>query len=88
MTRDELWHKHRSLVWSNPAADDGIRLRAALIRPRFEVLLDCVEVFGLDRLEKEWGILVADDSPEARRAAPIVNRILTNIRRGLEISPA
>jgi hypothetical protein len=86
MNRDELWTKHRGLVWSNPHADDSIRLRAALIQPRFETLLDCVEVFGLDRIESEWSILVADDSVEARRAAPTVNRIIQNIRRGLKLS--
>jgi hypothetical protein len=88
MTRDELWSKHRGLVWSNPDAGDSIRLRAALIRPRFEVLLDCVEVFGLERLESEWTCLLADDSPESRRAAPAVNRMLANIRRGLQLAVA
>jgi hypothetical protein len=86
MNRDELWTKHPGLVWSNPRADDSIRLRAALIHPRFETLLDCVEVFGIERLESEWAILVADDSVEARRAAPAVNRIINNIRCGLQFS--
>lgn len=86
MNRDDLWTKHRGLVWSNPSADDSILLRNALIQPRFDTLLDCVEVFGLARIESEWSILVADDSVEARRAAPSVTRILNNIRRGLKLT--
>ena len=33
----EFWRRHPGLVWSNPEADDATHIRAALVRPRFDV---------------------------------------------------
>lgn len=59
-----------------------MRLRAALVRPRFRLLLDLALVFGLERLRQEWEVLSSEDTPEARRAAPVVRRILNHIEEG------
>jgi hypothetical protein len=77
-----VWRRHPGLVWSNRNADDTVRLRAALIRPRFRLLLDLALVFGLERLRQEWEVLSREESPEARRAAPVVERILNHIGEG------
>jgi hypothetical protein len=78
----EFWAKHPGLVWSNPEADDTVHIRAALLRPRFDRLLDVAVMFGLERMRHEWSILLAEDTPEARRARAAVDRILTNIDKG------
>jgi hypothetical protein len=77
----ELWRRHPGLVWSNPEASDTVRIRAALLHPRFAEILDIAVTLGIDRVEGEWSLLVAEGGEEARRAAAIVDRILTNIRR-------
>jgi len=78
----EFWAKHPGLIWSSPEADDAVHIRAALLRPRFDRLLDIAVVFGLERVRHEWSILLAEDTPEARRARTSVDRILTNIEKG------
>lgn len=77
-----VWQKHPGLVWSNRNADDTIRIRAALVRPHFGVLLDVAVAFGLERLKTEWTILNEEPTPQVLRAAPIVERILSNIEIG------
>lgn len=77
-----FWRRHPGLVWSAPDADDSVFLRAALLRPRFDRLLDAAAEFGLRRLRAEWKILEQEDTPEARRAAAPVERILRNIAKG------
>src|ERR1700730_4730489 len=52
-----FWKKYPGLVWSNRQAGDDVRIRAALMKPRFPVLLDIAVTFGLERLEQEWAIL-------------------------------
>lgn len=79
-----FWEKHRGLVWSNRNASNAVRIRAALLRPLFPVLLDIAARYGLERLEHEWAILKGDAGTDTLRAEPIVRRILTNIRRGYE----
>jgi hypothetical protein len=58
---DEFWSRHPGLVWSNPDASDAVRIRAALLRPRFEYLLDLALEFGIARLRHEW--------PDLKRSA-------------------
>lgn len=77
-----VWRRHPGLVWSNRNADDTVRLRAALVRPRFRLLLDLALAFGLERLRREWEVLSQESAPEARRAAPVVDRILHHIEEG------
>jgi hypothetical protein len=79
----DFWRKHPGLVWSNPEADDAAHIGAALLRPRFDRLLDIALEFGLERLRHEWGLLLEEDTSQARRARPWVERILKNIGEGL-----
>ena len=78
----EFWNRHPGLVWSNRRADDGVRIRAALARPRFEQLLDISRHFGLERVRAEWRFLCDEPSSEILAAAPLVERILRNIEIG------
>jgi hypothetical protein len=50
--------------------------------PRFDRLLAVAVAFGLQRVRHEWSVLLAEDTPEARRARASVDRILTNIEEG------
>lgn len=79
-----IWQRHPGLVWSNRHADEAVRIRAALMRPRFPVLLGVAVSLGIERLEKEWAILCVELAPESRRVEPMVSQILENIRRGYE----
>ena len=81
-----FWQNHRGLVWSNPAADDATHIRAALVRPRFGLLLEIVLEFGLDRVRGEWDALQVDPAHEIQRARPAVERILNNIGKGFAIA--
>lgn len=81
-----VWQKHQGLVWSNPHADDTVRIRAALVRPRFSQLLDIALAFGLDRVQREWNILVEESTPETLRARASVERILMNIEKGFALA--
>ena len=76
--------KYPALVWSNRQADDVVFIRRALLDPQFPVLLDAALEFGMDRLEEEWRQLLGEDSVEARRAASVNSRLLTNLRRGYD----
>lgn len=83
-----LWQSHPGLVWSNPEADDCAHIRAALLRPRFERLLDVAVAFGLDRLRSEWAVLRTEGTTEVVRAQNVVERILNNIEKGFAIATA
>jgi len=72
------------LDWSNRKASDDLHIRAALMKPRFPVLLDIALEFGLERLKGEWAILVEDPGTDTARVEKTVNRILRNISRGYE----
>jgi hypothetical protein len=85
---NEFWMRHRGLVWSNPAASDSVHIRAALVRPRFGLLLDIALEFGLERLRSEWMELQKDDTHEIARARPSVERILEHIEKGFTIAAA
>lgn len=86
--RNEFWQRHPGLVWSNPQASDSVFICAALLRPRFTRLLDIAAEFGLERLRHEWELLRAEDTPEARRAAESVKRILNNLEKGFALAAA
>ena len=74
--------KFPGLVWSNPDAPDEAYIRAALIRPRFLVLLEMAATVGRDKIQREWSILEREGSDEAKRAAKYVRRILKNMADG------
>lgn len=86
MNNKRFWSKHRGYVWSNPDASDAIHIRAALLRPRFDTLLQIALEFGLDRLCAEWQVLCDDPRTETARAQPIVERCLRNIREGAALA--
>jgi hypothetical protein len=86
MPHQEFWRKHLGLVWSNPDASDAVRIRAALLRPRFNRLLDIAVEFGMERLRQEWAELQNDDTLEVARARGPVERILTNIEKGFALA--
>lgn len=76
------------MVWSNREADDAVQIRAALLRPRFQQLLEIAVEFGLERLRAEWEILQTDETREVSRARLPVNRILHNIDKGFHLAAA
>lgn len=78
----EFWELHPGLVWSNPDAPDSVLIRAALLRPRFQTLLDVAMEFSLERLQQEWELLKTDPEVNTRSAQPIVERCLRNIEQG------
>jgi hypothetical protein len=77
-----FWQEHRGIIWSNPGAGDSAHIRAALLRPRFGLLLEIVVAFGLERLREEWNWLQAEPTRETERAWPVVERILHHIEEG------
>lgn len=76
------------MVWSNPAASDAVHIRAALVRPRFSLLLEIALEFGVERLRREWRELQADDAREIARARGSVERILAHIEKGFALAAA
>ena len=58
--KKDFWTQFPGLVWSNPKAGDAVRIRAALLNPKFHVLLAIAVEFGCERLMEEWKILQAD----------------------------
>lgn len=79
----ELWARLPGIVWSNPDANDEVRIANALLRPRFFELLEITAVLGLGVVEREWDLLEREGGREVERARPIVRRILGNIREGM-----
>jgi hypothetical protein len=86
--RRAFWERHPGLIWSNPEADDSAFISAALLRPCFTRLLDVAAEFGVERLRQEWALLQAEATPEARRAAAAVERILSHIEKGFALVAA
>jgi len=80
--RHIFWNRHPGLVWSNPQAGDDVRIRAALLCPRFSQIVAIVAEFGLQRVAAEWRVLEEEGTAAAHRAAPVVGRILRSIRLG------
>jgi hypothetical protein len=81
-----FWERHRGLVWSNPAANDCVHIRAALLKPRFDRLLDIALEFGVARLRAEWMELESGDQLEISRARQPVERILDHIEKGFALA--
>ena len=77
-----FWQTRRGLVWSNPDAGDSAHIRAALLRPRFSLLLDIAAEFGLERVQQEWAALQEENTHEVERARQPVDRILRHIQEG------
>lgn len=76
--------KYRHLVWSNPDAPAEVFVRQALLKPDFSVLLDAATEYGLDFVDAQWAVLMAEGSKEAVRAMGATERTLRNIRSGYE----
>ena len=86
--RSAFWERFPGLIWSNSKAGDSVRIRAALLRPRFETLLAIAIEFGLERVETEWAVLTSDPETDTRRAKPLVERIIGNIQKGFALAEA
>jgi hypothetical protein len=84
MTPADFTASHRDLVWSRRDAEPVVYLRAALLSPRFHTVLDACRAFGFALVRSEWQALQREDSPESRRVAPQVDRMLHNIETGLQ----
>lgn len=80
--------RNRLLAWSKPGASSTVLLRRALVAPEFSTLLDAALEFGVDAVVQEWESLKSSGDPEAKRAAPITDRILRNIRHGYQQAAA
>jgi len=78
----EFWARHPGLAWSNPEADNEVRIRAALLRPRFERLLNIALQFGLEPLQSQWRRLLSNPTRDVTCAQAAVERILANIEKG------
>ena len=81
MTTLEFWQRHAGLVWSNPEADDSVHIRAALMRPRFTLLLDIATEFGLERL------MESVRASATTGAAAVVNRLIDDLRNFVGAQP-
>lgn len=83
MTRQEFGSRYHNLVWSRSDAPPEVILRAALMSPRFHIILDACKAFGLEGVRAEWQALLQEANQQVRRVAPIVERILRNIEMGV-----
>ena len=83
---DPFWKGLPGIVWSKPAAEDAVWIRAALLQPRFENLLKIAREFGLAGLRQEWQVLSdsAATEPDFMQAASVVIHMLTNIEIGFQ----
>ena len=63
-----------------------MHIRAALLRPRFGLLLEIALEFGRQRLRREWAKLQEEDTPGIARARASVERILTHIEKGFTLA--
>ncbi len=79
---------HKGLVWSNSSAGEDVLIRAALLNPRYQTILSMVREVGLERVAREWEMLVEENTREARIAAAASSRILRNIRTGFSHAQA
>lgn len=77
-----------ALAWSNASASNAVLVCRALVKPRFQILLDAAIEFGLDTLSMEWERLKAEGSSEALKASPVTERILGHIRDGYQQATA
>ncbi len=59
-----------------------MHIRAALVRPRFQQLLDIAVEFGIQRVRQEWAFLEAEPTREVERARAPVGRTLRHIEEG------
>jgi transcriptional regulator with XRE-family HTH domain len=71
-----------ALAWSNKEAPDDVLVRLALVKPRFQMLLDAAVEFGVGTLSEEWERLKADGTPEALKVRATTERILGHIQDG------
>jgi hypothetical protein len=65
-----------------------VHIRAALVRPRFQQLLEIALEFGVMRVRQEWEVLLAEPTRETERARRPVERILLHIEEGFSRAAA
>ncbi len=74
--------QHPGLVWSNSQASEEALICAALLHPRFHVILDTCLEFGLDKVLAQWNHLQREATSETQLVTAEVNRILNHIEEG------
>ena len=82
MSAETFQARHPGLVWSNSQASETVLIRAALLRPRFDAILDACLEFGLGTVQHEWDVLQREAGTEAHRVEMETARILRNIAEG------
>ncbi|MHB1605620.1 MAG: hypothetical protein ACYCTV_04405 [Leptospirales bacterium] len=82
MTPASFRNKYRFLVWSNPEAPDKIYIRSVLLNPHLDMMLDALNVFGLERLRSEWQSV--KDTDEGRKVGDYAESMLNHFSIGLE----
>lgn len=78
----ELKRQLRGVLWSNAGAPEEAYVRAALLRPRFHLLLAIAIELGLERVMAEWNLLKTCGDRRTERVACQVERMLGNIGEG------
>ncbi len=78
----ELKQQLRGVLWSNANAPEQAYVRAALLRPRFHLILAIALELGLDRVTAEWDFLKAYGGDRTERVAGPVERMIGNIGEG------
>lgn len=76
--------RYRQFAWSNPKASEEIVVRQMLLRPSFQPILDAAVALGFEKVNSEWQALLLEAGPQTLRAAPVTERILRNIKNGLQ----
>ncbi len=71
-----------ALAWSHKDAPVDVLIRRALVKPRFQLLLDAAVEFGVDKLSTEWEHLKAERSSEVTKVHATTERILRHIHDG------
>ncbi len=83
--------KHRSslanpvwgLAWSNSHISDDVLVRNALLKGSFLVILEAVLEHGITFVQDQWALLLRTPLPPPPPVQANVQRILSNIERGL-----
>jgi len=85
---EKLKRQLRGVLWSNAGATEDACIRAALLRPRFQLLLAIALELGLERLAAEWEFLKTCGDCRAAQVSGAVERMIGNIGEGFRHAAA
>lgn len=84
LTRQAWRDRYRvRLAWSNPEASDDLLLRKALESGSWHIILSSARLFGVERLERLYGELIADDVLPHQRRREFLEMLLKRARHEL-----